>query len=187
MLRERRRKRAPRLRSIRGNGFAVPSRRATGTRNGARLWSRRQRTWSEEESSRDGEAGFTLVELLVVLVILSLVMGLVAPRVLGYLSDARVRSTKLQIESLASALSLFFLDAGRYPSASEGLQSLISQGPRIDGWNGPYLQQAALPVDAWGRPYEYKAPGEQSTFAITSLGADGKPGGEDDAADLVSQ
>ena len=84
------------------------------------------------------------------LVILSLIMGLVAPRVLGYLSDARVRSTKLQIDSLTAALDLFYLDAGRYPSQSEGLAVLIKRPPSVDNWNGPYLKQTALPVDPWG-------------------------------------
>jgi general secretion pathway protein G len=90
------------------------------------------------------------VELLVVLVILSLIMGLVGPRVLGYLSDSRVRSARLQIDSLAAALDLFYLDTGRYPSASEGLDALIKRTPSVDRWNGPYLQQSALPVRSVG-------------------------------------
>ena len=92
-------------------------------------------------TKRDRDGGFTLVELLVVLVILSLIMGLVAPRVLGYLSDARVRSAKLQIDSLSAALDLFYLDAGRYPSQSEGLTVLVKRPPSVDNWNGPYLKQ----------------------------------------------
>lgn len=136
---------------------------------------------------RDRDGGFTLVELLVVLVILSLIMGLVGPRVLGYLSDARARSAKLQIDSLSAALDLFYLDTGRYPSKSEGLDALITRSPGIDGWNGPYLQQSAMPVDPWGRAYEYRVPGEKGPYEIVSLGSDGRPGGEDDAGDIVSR
>lgn len=136
---------------------------------------------------RDRDGGFTLVELLVVLVILSLIMGLVGPRVLGYLSDARVRSAKLQIDSLVAALDLFYLDAGRYPSQSEGLNVLIKRPPSVDGWNGPYLKQTALPTDPWGHPYEYRVPGNGTPFTIVSLGSDGHEGGSDDAGDIYSR
>ena len=140
-----------------------------------------------ERARRDRDGGFTLVELLVVLVILSLIMGLVAPRVLGYLSDARVRSAKLQIDSLSAALDLFYLDAGRYPSQSEGLAVLIKRPSSVDNWNGPYLKQSALPQDPWGHPYGYKVPGQNSPYAIISLGSDGREGGSDDAGDIYSR
>src|SRR6185295_15041057 len=116
------------------------------------------------QTKRDTDGGFTLVELLVVLVILSLIMGLVAPRVLGYLSDARVRSAKLQIDSLSAALDLFYLDAGRYPSQSEGLSVLVKRPPSVQNWNGPYLKQTALPEDPWGHPYQYRVPGQKSPY-----------------------
>ena len=125
---------------------------------------------------RDARGGFTLVELLVVLVILGLVMGLAGPRVLGYLSSSRERAAKLQIESFASALDLFFLDNGRYPTAGEGLQALVQRPPSADGWGGPYLKQPAVPADPWGRPYEYRAPGTSGPYAILSLGPDGRKG-----------
>lgn len=127
--------------------------------------------------SRDARGGFTLVELLVVLVILGLVMGLAGPRVLGYLSSSRERTAKLQIESFSSALDLFFLDNGRYPSTSEGLQALVQRPPAADSWSGPYLKQGAVPPDPWGRPYEYRIPGKSAPYAIVSLGADGQKGG----------
>lgn len=129
---------------------------------------------------RDPRSGFTLVELLVVLVILGLVMGLVAPRVLGYLSSSRDRAAELQIRSLGSALDLFYLDAGRYPSASEGLQALIARPGSAQRWSGPYLQQPAVPADPWGQPYQYAV--ERGRYAITSFGADGERGGGDDVA-----
>ena len=115
-----------------------------------------------EGRRRDRDGGFTLIELLVVLVILSLVMGLVGPRVLGYLTDARVRSARLQIDSLSAALDLFYLDTGRYPSQSEGLEVLINRAPSLDRWNGPYLQQASLPLDPWGQPYQSEVPAAQA-------------------------
>ena len=139
------------------------------------------------QPKRDKDAGFTLVELLVVLVILSLIMGLVAPRVLGYLSDARVRSAKLQIDSLSAALDLFYLDAGRYPSQSEGLSVLIKRPPSIQTWNGPYLKQSSLPDDPWGHPYQYRVPGQKGPYAIVSLGSDGREGGSNDAGDIYSR
>jgi general secretion pathway protein G len=145
------------------------------------------RRQSKERAERDREGGFTLVELLVVLVILSLIMGLVAPRVLGYLSDARVRSAKLQIDSLSAALDLFYLDAGRYPSQSEGLAVLIKRPPSVDNWNGPYLKQSTLPQDPWGHAYEYKVPGTNSPYTIISLGSDGREGGSNDAGDIFSR
>jgi len=127
-------------------------------------------------SRRDRSGGFTLVELLVVLVILGLVMGLVGPRVLGYLSSSRDRAAKLQIEAFTSALDLYYLDNGRYPSTSEGLQALVKRPAASDAWSGPYLKQGAVPADPWGRPYEYRVPGRAAPYAITTLGADGQKG-----------
>lgn len=128
-------------------------------------------------AKRDTQGGFTLVELLVVLVILGLVMGLAGPRVLGYLSSSRDKAAKLQIESFAAALDLFYLDNGRYPSTSEGLQSLVQRPPAAENWSGPYLKQGIVPPDPWGRPYEYRTPGKTAPYAILSLGAEGVKGG----------
>lgn len=136
---------------------------------------------------RDRSGGFTLVELLVVLVILSLVMGLVGPRVLGYLSDARTRTASLQIDSLSAALDLFYLDFGRYPSQTEGLEVLVVAGAGMNGWNGPYLQRSELPLDPWGRVYQYEAPDANGKYRIISLGSDGREGGDNDAADIVNR
>ncbi|TCT06499.1 general secretion pathway protein G [Tepidamorphus gemmatus] len=135
---------------------------------------------------RDRRGGFTLVELLVVLVILSLIMGLVGPRVLSYLSDARGKSARLQIEAIQSALDLFYLDMGRYPTTSEGLQALVVRVPNADRWNGPYLNQTSVPLDPWGNPYDYRSPGASGPYEITSLGSDGRKGGTGDASDITS-
>lgn len=137
-------------------------------------------------AARDRRGGFTLIELLVVLVILSLVMGLVGPQVLNYLVSSRERAAKLQIESFASALDLYFLDNGRYPSASEGLAALVRRPASADRWSGPYLQQPDVPMDPWGNPYEYRVPGANAPYAIVSLGADGQRGGTDDGADITN-
>ena len=114
-------------------------------------------------------------------------MGLVGPRVLSYLSDSRVKAAKLQIDSLSAALDLFYLDTGRYPSKSEGLDVLIERKPSVEHWNGPYLQQNALPLDPGGNPYEYRVPGQGTAYEIVSLGADGREGGTDDASDISNQ
>lgn len=147
------------------------------TRRLRRLVARpRQRALSER--ARGGEAGFTLVELLVVLVILGLVMGLVGPRVLGYLSSSRDRTMRLQIESFSAALDLFYLDMGRYPTNPEGLEALVKapSGAAASRWAGPYLKQARVPEDPWGNAYQYRVPGRAAPYSIVSLGPDGKGG-----------
>jgi len=136
---------------------------------------------------RDNNAGFTLVELLVVLVILGLVMGLVGPRVLGYLTSSREKAAQLQISSFKSSLDLFFLDTGRYPTKTEGLDALVSKPGTLDSWRGPYIQQGKLPADPWGNPYQYSAPGPTGPYLIVSMGADGATGGADSNSDISSE
>ena len=114
-------------------------------------------------------------------------MGLVGPRVLSYLSDARAKSALLQIESLSSALDLFYLDTGRYPTTSEGLGALVTRVPNVDRWSGPYLSQNTVPIDPWGNGYEYRSPGETGPYEIISLGADGRKGGSGDDQDIKSK
>lgn len=128
--------------------------------------------------------GFTLIELLVVLVILTLLAGLVGPRVLSQLGGAKSKTAAVQIADLEKSLDLFKLDVGRYPSAEEGLEALASRPATAQGWNGPYVK-GALPADPWGRPYKYAlaAGGVQ----IMSLGADGQPGGDGENADIRNQ
>ena len=132
------------------------------------------------------EAGFTLIELLVVLVILVLLASLVGPRVIGYLGSSRIKAAKVQIESLASALELYKLDTGAYPTTSEGLKALIAAPQGATGWNGPYLTKRDVPNDPWGRPYNYRAPGQHGAFDIFSLGADNQPGGTGENEDVNS-
>jgi general secretion pathway protein G len=124
--------------------------------------------------------------MLVVLVIIGLIMGLVGPRVLNYLTDARAKAAKLQIEAFNSALDLFFLDSGRYPTGNEGLEALVRRPGGIEVWNGPYLKGGVVPADPWGHAYLYRAPGEQGPYDIVSYGADGREGGSGGAADIKS-
>src|SRR6266540_3653703 len=133
-----------------------------------------------------GERGFTLVELLVVITIIALIMGIVGPRVLNYLSDSKAKAAKIQIESLASALDLFFLDTGRYPNGSEGLAALVRRPGSIAAWNGPYLKGGVVPPDPWGNPYVYRSPGQNGAYDILSYGSDGTEGGTGAAQDITS-
>ena len=133
---------------------------------------------------RRAEAGFTLVEMLVVITIIGLIMGLVGPRVLGYLGESKVKAAKLQIESFSSSLDLFYLDVGRYPTGSEGLTALTERPGNAAIWNGPYLKTGAVPLDPWGHVYTYRAPAEHGPYEIVSFGSDGQEGGSGTAADI---
>jgi general secretion pathway protein G len=128
-------------------------------------------------SRRRSQRGFTLVEMLVVITIIGLIMALVGPRVLNYLSESRVKAARIQIQSFSSALDLFYLDAGRYPTDSEGLTALVRPVSSVSAWNGPYLKGGALPNDPWGHPYVYKIGGDRGAYEIMSLGPEGKEGG----------
>ena len=138
-----------------------------------------------ERRHQDGQAGFTLVEMLVVITIIGLIMGLVGPRVLNYLSESKVKAAKIQLQSFSSALDLFYLDAGRFPSTSEGLTALVQRTPGIAAWNGPYLKGGTLPNDPWSHPYLYRSPGQHGPYDIISYGADGQEGGSGVAADIT--
>lgn len=135
---------------------------------------------------RKSESGFTLVELLVVLVILVLLASVIGPRVIGYLGSSRTKTAQIQIESLVTSLELYHIDVGRYPTTSEGLNSLVKAPSKAAGWNGPYVTKGTIPLDPWGQPYKYQSPGKKGPFEITTLGRDGKEGGTDEDADVSS-
>src|ERR1700748_3882289 len=126
---------------------------------------------------RSGEEGFTLVEMLVVITIIGLIMGLIGPRVLNYLNESKVKAARIQLQSFSSGLDVFSLDAGLYPSTSEGLAALVQRTPGIASWNGPYLKGGSLPNDPWSHPYLYHSPGEHGPYDIISYGSDGQEGG----------
>jgi len=133
------------------------------------------------------DPGFTLIELLVVLTIIGLIVGLVGPRVLGYLAESRTKTAKLQIESFSSSLDLFYLDTGRYPTTSEGLSALAERPADATVWNGPYLKGGRVPLDPWGNPYQYRSPVDHTPpYEILSFGSDGREGGTGNAADISS-
>jgi general secretion pathway protein G len=132
-------------------------------------------------------AGFTLLELLVVIVIIGLLAAAVGPKLFKNLGKSEVTIAKSQIDSLEKTLGIFRLDIGRYPSTEEGLAALVTAPPAAGAkWNGPYLDKA-LPLDPWGQAYQYKSPGSKSDYEITSLGKDGQPGGSGENADITSQ
>jgi general secretion pathway protein G len=130
------------------------------------------------------KSGFTLLEMLVVIAIIGLIMALVGPRVLNYLNESKVKTARIQIQGFASALSLFHLDAGRYPSSAEGLAALVQPTVGVPGWNGPYLKGGTVPKDPWGTPYVYRSPGQHGPYDLISYGADGREGGTGPAADI---
>ncbi|HLG90391.1 MAG TPA: type II secretion system major pseudopilin GspG [Alphaproteobacteria bacterium] len=130
------------------------------------------------------EAGFTLVELLVVLAILGLIVALVSPQVLKYLGRAKTDTARIEIQSLSNALDLYHLDLSRFPTQQEGLQALVEPPSGADKWNGPYLKQKKVPLDPWGRPYIYRIPGEHGEYDLYTLGADNAPGGTGENQDI---
>jgi len=140
---------------------------------------------SISHARRSGMDGYTLIEMLVVLTIISLIVGLVGPRVLSYLGESRVKTAKLQIENFGSALDLFYMDTGRYPTSSEGLAALVQRPTDVQVWNGPYIKNSRVPPDPWGNNYQYRSPVDHMPpYQIISLGSDGREGGNGTAADI---
>ena len=137
-------------------------------------------------AARTAEAGFTLVEMLVVITIIGLIMALVAPRVLNYLSESKVKAAKIQIESFGSALDLYYLDEGHYPASSDGLVALVQRPGNSVTWNGPYLKGGLVPTDPWGNAYIYRPPTTNDGVPVLlSTGADGREGDSDDVHEPI--
>jgi general secretion pathway protein G len=136
--------------------------------------------------SRNPRAGYTLTELLVVLVILGLLTALVAPRVLDQIGRAKSRAAAADVKSIAAALDLYRLDVGAYPDPALGLAALIKAPPGAANWAGPYLQKSTAPTDPWDRPYLYLLPADGLPL-IETLGRDGKEGGDGEDADIKSR
>lgn len=133
---------------------------------------------------RCSASGFTLLELLVVLVVLGFIAAIVSPQVMSVLSGAKSSSAALQIDTLSTALNYYQLDTGTYPSTEQGLEALITAPKEVKNWRGPYVRKQKYLIDPWGRLYRYRAPGKQGPFDVFSFGSDGKEGGEGDNADV---
>jgi general secretion pathway protein G len=147
---------------------------------------RTSRNESRRARQRRGQAGFTLIELLVVLVILGLLAALAGPRVISYLGGAKADTARLQVENFKSALDLYRLDTGVYPTTQQGLGALVKNPGNAPGWKGPYVDSPAVPMDPWGNAYLYRAPGEHGAYDLYTLGSDKAPGGSGEAADVTS-
>lgn len=128
-------------------------------------------------------AGFTLLELLVVIVIIGLLAAYVGPKYFSQLSKSEVTVAKAQIEAFEKALDTFRLDVGRYPTSEEGLAALLTKPATASKWNGPYLKKD-IPKDPWGNTYIYRSPGSKGEFDVISYGRDGQSGGSDNNADI---
>lgn len=132
------------------------------------------------------QRGFTLLELLVVLVILGMLAALAGPRVMKYVSSAKSDTAQLQVEEFGAALDMYKLEVGRHPNTQEGLKALVEAPGGATNWNGPYLKKKTVPKDPWGAEYIYASPGQHGAFDLSSLGADGREGGEGEDRDIVS-
>jgi general secretion pathway protein G len=137
-------------------------------------------------SARCAQArGFTLLELLVVVAIIGVLVGYVAPRYFSQVGKSEVTAVRAQIDGFEKALDTYRLDTGHYPTTEQGLNALVARPPSEPKWNGPYLRKA-VPLDPWGNPYRYKSPAERGEYEILSLGKDGQPGGTGESADITS-
>jgi general secretion pathway protein G len=134
--------------------------------------------------TRTTSRGFTLLELLVVILIIGLLTGIVAPRFLGQINRSETTAARAQMDAFDKALQAYRIDTGRYPSTAQGLAALVKQPADEPRWHGPYLQNEP-PTDPWGSAYQYRAPGTTKDFELLSLGKDRAPGGQGDDADIV--
>ncbi|WP_421779341.1 type II secretion system major pseudopilin GspG [Kiloniella litopenaei] len=137
-----------------------------------------------KQKNQNLKKGFSLLEALVVLVIFALIAGIAGPRLLSQLGGAKVKAAKIQISQFMTALDVYSLDVGSYPSTDQGLSALLTAPSGVDGWNGPYLGKLSLPQDPWGVDYVYSFPGKKFDYDLMSLGEDKTIGGEGSAADI---
>ncbi len=131
-------------------------------------------------------SGFTLIELLIVMIIIGLLAAFVVPKLIGRVDESKQTAAKAQIELISTALDIYKLDTGKYPSQDTGLKALNTKSEDVDNWNGPYLKKERVPKDPWGIDYIYKYPGEHGDFDVISYGADGTVGGESNNKDISS-
>lgn len=143
--------------------------------SGIRVWTQGPADVSRHHSpaKRKGQAGFSLMEVLIALLILSLVVSVTGPKFIGYLSRAKVQTADVQIENIEAAADLFLLDTGRYPNEAEGLEILVKNTGNVPGWSGPYLKDGEVPLDPWGAPYGVKRAADGMGIEVFTLGPDG--------------
>lgn len=130
--------------------------------------------------------GFTLIEIVVVVIIIGLLAGIVTPRLMGHVGTSRSKAARLQLDDLVAALELYRLEVGAYPSSDQGLEALTEKPSDVAAWHGPYIRRTTLRIDPWGRPYHYRVPGNYGAFDLYSFGADGLQGGDGENADIAS-
>ena len=141
---------------------------------------------SVNHDKRKRDQGFSLIELIVVLVILGLLAAVVAPRIYDKLAKGKEQIARIQIKELEGALQLFSFDLGRFPTTAEGMEALVRNPGNLEAWKGPYLSKSEVPLDPWGKPYVYRCPGQHGDFEIFSYGPDGVEGGEGENGDIVN-
>ena len=132
------------------------------------------------------QRGFTLLELVIVLIILGTIMAFLAPRIFGNVERANSARAKAQIEQISGQLEIMRLEVGRYPTSQEGLRALVEKPPGMDRWGGPYVKDLSILRDPWGNEFKYASPGQAKPFDLVSLGADGKEGGEAENRDITN-
>ena len=142
---------------------------------------------AKKRRHRKSQRGYSLLELLVVLAIMGLLIAIAGPVMIGYFEASKGKTAKIEISNVSTALDMYYLANGSYPTEQQGLKALIERPEGVTSWDGPYLNRADGIVDPWDRPYLYKIPGAHGKYDISSLGADGKEGGTGDDADLGSR
>jgi general secretion pathway protein G len=138
------------------------------------------------QMKRNVASGMTLIEILVVLVLIGVVLGIVGGNFIGKGEKAKADAAKIEIGQISQTLDLYKLEIGRYPTTQEGMQALITAPAGVNNWNGPYWKKSTVPKDPWGNEYKYLSPAQSAPYEITSLGADGKEGGEGPNKDIIS-
>ena len=138
-------------------------------------------------AKREGERGFTLMEMLIVLVVIGLIAAVAIPQVMKLLGGAKAKAARIQLQTVENGLNYFQLDIGRYPNDTEGLKALVKAPPNVPAWSGPYVRNEKQLVDPWGRALIYKAEANGHPYSLETLGADGKEGGTGDDADIIAE